>query len=240
MKICCVIIDDEPFARKLLLDYCSRVPQLSVLGDFSNGLDALSFLNHNKVDLIFLDIKMPGISGIDLLKTLGNRPKVIFTTAFAEYAIDGFELDAIDYLLKPFDLPRFLKAINKAFTSFLIEKPTSSLNNSSQDDFLFVKDGRDLVKVQLDNILYIKGQKDYVMFITKSRKIMSLMNMKDLEQDLIKKAFVRIHQSYIINTQHIELVASDKVRVNSEYLPVSQTYRLTFREYLGKHKWVQF
>ena len=145
-------------------------------------------------------------------------------------------MDAIDYLLKPFDLPRFLKAINKAFTSFLIEKPTSSLNNSSQDDFLFVKDGRDLVKVQLDNILYIKGQKDYVMFITKSRKIMSLMNMKDLEQDLIKKAFVRIHQSYIINTQHIELVASDKVRVNSEYLPVSQTYRLTFREYLGKHK----
>lgn len=236
MKIRCAIIDDEPFARKLLLDYCSRVPQLSVLGDFSNGLDALSFLNHNNVDLIFLDIKMPGITGIDLLKTLGNRPKVIFTTAFAEYAIDGFELDAIDYLLKPFDFPRFLKAVNKAFTSLPIEKTSILTIHPSQDDFLFVKDGRDLVKVQLNDILYIKGQKDYVMFITKNRKIMSLMNMRDLEQDLVQKAFVRIHQSYIINTQHIEVVANDKVRINSEYLPVSQTYRLRFREFLEKHK----
>lgn len=236
MNIRCVIIDDEPFARKLLLDYCSRVPQLSVLGDFSNGLDALSFLNHNQADLIFLDIKMPGLTGIDLLKTLGNRPKVIFTTAFAEYAIDGFELDAIDYLLKPFDFPRFLKAVNKAFTTHPIEKPAISTNNSAQDDFLFVKDGRDLVKVQLNDILYIKGQKDYVMFITQNRKIMSLMNMRDLEQDLVQKDFVRIHQSYIINTQHIEVVASDRVRIKSEYLPVSQTYRLTFRAFLGKHK----
>lgn len=236
MKLRCVIIDDEPFARKLLIDFCDRVPQISILGDFSNGLEALSFLHNTQADLIFLDIKMPGISGIDLLKSLGNRPKVVFTTAFAEYAIDGFELDAIDYLLKPFDFPRFLKAVNKALASLPAEKPPIQYSTSVSDDFLFVKDGRDLIKVYLGEILYIKGQKDYVMFVTKAKKIMSLMNMRDLERDLSKKGFLRIHQSYIVNTKRIETITNDKVKLNNEFLPVSQTYKLGLKEFLQKYQ----
>ena len=124
MSLSCLIIDDEPFARKLLLDYCGRIPDLKVSGDFSNGLEALQYLNKSPVDFIFLDIKMPGISGIDMLNSLRNPPKVIFTTAFAEYAVDGFELDAVDYLLKPFDFPRFLKALNKVQVSRVIQHIT--------------------------------------------------------------------------------------------------------------------
>jgi DNA-binding LytR/AlgR family response regulator len=236
MNLRCIIIDDEPFARKLLIDYCGKIPQLTLLADFSNGLEALSFLNRNDADLIFLDIKMPSISGIDLLKSINNRPKVIFTTAFAEYAIDGFELDAVDYLLKPFDFPRFLKAVNKALVAIPDEKSATIQPPKSQDDFLFVKDGRDLVKLYLNDILYIKGQKDYVMFIGRERKIMSLMNMKDLEADLSRQGFLRIHQSFIVNTKHIQVIANDKIKVNNEYLPVSQTYKLGFKEFLQKHQ----
>lgn len=236
MNVRCIIIDDEPFARKLLIDYCSKIPQLTLLADFSNGLEALSFLNRNDADLIFLDIKMPSISGIDLLKSISNGPKVIFTTAFAEYAIDGFELDAVDYLLKPFDFPRFLKAVNKALVAMPEEKPAAIQPPKPQDEFLFVKDGRDLVKLYLKEIMYIKGQKDYVMFIGRERKIMSLMNMRDLEVDLSAKGFLRIHQSFIVNTKHIEVIANDKIKVNNEYLPVSQTYKLGFKEFLQKHQ----
>ena len=232
MSMSCLIIDDEPFARKLLLDYCGRIPDLKVMGDFSNGLEALQYLNKRPVDFIFLDIKMPGITGIDMVNSLRNPPKVIFTTAFAEYAINGFELDAVDYLLKPFDFPRFLKAVNKMQAS-LQTKPSETAQATSSD-FIFVKDGRELVKLQLNQILYIKGQKDYVMFVMKDKKVMSLMNLKGLEEDLIKSDFVRIHQSFIINAQHIASVANDKVKVGHEFLPVSQSYKLSFRSFIEK------
>ena len=232
MSLSCLIIDDEPYARKLLLDYCGRISDLKVLGDFSNGLEALQYLNRHEVDFIFLDIKMPGITGIDMLNSLQKPPKVIFTTAFAEYAVDGFELDAVDYLLKPFDFPRFLKSLNKAEASLQSRKTESVQKPGS--DFLFVKDGRELVKLQLNELLYIKGQKDYVMFVLKDRKVMSLMNLKDLEEELIKSDFVRIHQSFIINAQHIASVANDKVKVGHEFLPVSQSYKLSFKGFIEK------
>lgn len=230
MSLSCLIIDDEPFARKLLLDYCQRLAEVKVMGDFSNGLDALQYLNKYPVDFIFLDIKMPGITGIDLLNSLRNPPKIIFTTAFAEYAIEGFELDAVDYLLKPFDFPRFLKAVNKVQNSVKSEKVETENGNLSE--FFFIKDGRNLIKVQLNNILYIKGQKDYVMFMTKERKVMSLMNLKDLEEVLGQKQFIRIHQSYIINAQHISSVSNDKVKIGEEFLPVSQSYKMAFRSFI--------
>lgn len=232
MSLTCLIIDDEPFARKLLLDFCSRVPNLEVKGDFSNGVEALQYLNTQAVDFIFLDIKMPGITGIEMLNSLRNAPKVVFTTAFSEYAIDGFELDAVDYLLKPFDFPRFLKSVNKVQTA--LQPKSIDLFQATESDFLFVKDGRELVKLKLNQILYVKGQKDYVMFMLDDKKVMSLMNMKDLEEELKGKQFVRIHQSFIINAQHIESISNDRVKVGEEFLPISQSYKLSFRSFIEK------
>ena len=232
MSLTCLIIDDEPFARKLLLDFCSRVPNLEVMGDFSNGVEALQYLNTQAVDFIFLDIKMPGITGIEMLNSLRNAPKVVFTTAFSEYAIDGFELDAVDYLLKPFDFLRFLKSVNKVQAA--LQPKSIDLSQASESDFLFVKDGRELVKLKLNEILYVKGQKDYVMFMLRDKKVMSLMNMKDWEEKLKGKQFVRIHQSFIINAQHIESISNDRVKVGEEFLPISQSYKLSFRSFIEK------
>lgn len=230
MKLRCVIIEDEPMARKLLLDYCSRVSEIEVLKEFTNGLDALPYLNSNPIDLLFIDIKMPGITGVDLVKTLQHKPKIIFTTAFAEYAVDGFELDATDYLLKPFNFPRFIKAVNKV----LAQQPVARNEvNQNASNYLLVKDGRDMVKVPLADILYIKGQKDYVQFILRGRKIMSLMKMRDLEADLSSKGFVRIHQSYIINTNHIDVISSGSIQIGNEFLPISQTYKLAFKKQMN-------
>ena len=236
MKV--LIIEDEELAAQRLSQLIAEIePGVEIAGPFDTVTASVAHLKTKPVyDLIFLDIKMPSISGMDLLKSINNRPKVIFTTPFSEFAIDGFELDAVDYLLKPFDFPRFLKAVNKAFSAFPNEKLVTIQQPKSQDDFLFVKDGRDLVKLYLNDILYIKGQKDYVMFISRERKIMSLMNMKNLEADLSGQGFLRIHQSFIVNTKHIQVIANDKVKVNNEYLPVSQTYKLSFKEFLQKHQ----
>ncbi len=236
MSIKCIIVDDEPLARKLLIDFCEKVPFIELLGDFSSGLQAMSFLRDNPVDFLFLDIKMPDISGIELIKVIDPKPKIIFTTAFAEYAVDGFELDAMDYLLKPFDFPRFLKAVNKVSDQLQdkqIEKLKASKNQ--RDDFLFVKDGRSLVKVHFNEVLYIKGMKDYVTFHCPDKKVMSLMNMKDLEKDLPGEQFLRIHQSYIINIDGITSINNDKVNIAGEFLPVSQTYKQTFKKFLENY-----
>ena len=228
----CVIIDDEPMARKLLQNYCGRVVGLSVAADFSNGLSALTYLSRVPTDLIFLDIKMPDITGLELLKSMTNRPAVIFTTAFAEHAIDGFELDAVDYLLKPFDFPRFLRAINKAMEK-LQKAPEKEPLDTAKKPFIFVKDGRQLVKLHLDDIRYIKGQKDYVSFYLPEKKVMSLMNLKDLEKTLPESQFVRIHQSYIININHADLIEREKVKIGEEFIPISQSYRLSFRNFMS-------
>ena len=224
MKISGVIIDDEPMARKLLLDYAGKVPFLEILGDFSNGISALEFLKSNAVDFIFLDIKMPDISGLDLVEVMNPTPEIIFTTAFAEHAVKGFELNAIDYLLKPFDFKRFLIAVNKV-SDRLETKVEKEKGEFRKDDFIFVKDGRALVKVFFNDIYFIKGMKDYVNFHTSVGKIMSLMNMKDLETDLPLPDFLRVHQSYIINTNKISTISNDKVKIADQHIPVSQTYR---------------
>jgi DNA-binding LytR/AlgR family response regulator len=236
MKLRCVIIEDEPMARKLLLDYCGRVSEIEVLKEFTNGLDALPYLNSHPIDLLFIDIKMPGITGIDLVKTLQHKPKIIFTTAFAEYAVDGFELDATDYLLKPFNFPRFIKAVNKVLSHVQGIQPEAGHIKNAGEDYIFIKDGRDMVKVPLADIFYIKGQKDYVKFNLRSRKIMSLMNMKDLENNLAEKGFLRIHQSYIVNTAQIDVVSSNSIKINGEFLPISQTYKQGFKKYIDKHQ----
>ncbi|MCE7992083.1 MAG: response regulator transcription factor [Roseivirga sp.] len=231
-----IIIDDEPLARELLQDFADKVSFLEIVASFSNGVEALTYLQQHKIDLVFLDIQMPDITGLELLKTLSSRPRVIFTTAYAEYAVEGFNLDATDYLLKPFDFPRFLKAVNKVMELYLLENQPKTIAEDEKDDFLFIKDGRELVKVWFDEIDYIQGQKDYVLFKTTSRKLLSLMNMKDLERDLPQDKFLRIHQSYIINTSRIQSLSRDQVTVADETLNVSQSYKQAFRVFLDRYR----
>lgn len=228
MSLKCVIIDDEPFARQLLAGYCSRVPKLDLAGSFSDGLEALPALQPGKVDLLFLDIQMPAISGLDLLASLTDIPLLIFTTAHAGYAVQGFEWDAVDYLLKPFHFPRFLKAVNKATGRIA---PTSGAAEAAS---LVVKEGRDLIRLSLPGIIFIKGQKDYVQFHTQERRILSLMNLRDLERRLEPEGFLRVHQSYIVNMAHFSSYTADGLLAGRVTVPVSQSYRQRVKAYLQR------
>ncbi len=226
----CVIIDDEPMARSLLIDHCKLVPTIKVVGEFSNGLSAIEFLKTKEVNLIFLDIQMPDLSGLDLIKIIDNHSHIIITTAFPEYALDGFDLDVTDYLLKPFDFSRFLRAINKVSNSKRI-----NISNLIERDYIFVKDGRDLVKIAYTDLIYIKGAGDYVTFWLKDKRIMTLMALKDLEVELPQDIFARIHQSYIINKNCIQRVSGNQVKIAGEFLPISRTYKKSFYFFLEKN-----
>lgn len=225
-----MIVDDEPFARKLLQDYCGRLPDLEVSGCFASGIEAMPALRQTPTDLLFLDIQMPGLNGLELLYALPATPHLIFTTAYSEYAVEGFEWDAVDYLLKPFNFPRFLKAINK-FRSR--QRPQAVPESPEASQHLFVKEGRGVVRLEISDILFIKGQKDYVQFHTlNGQRILSLMNLKDLEQELSAYQFLRVHQSYIINTAHLNRCTLESVQVGDHALPVSQSYRMRLKAYM--------
>jgi DNA-binding LytR/AlgR family response regulator len=232
----CVVIDDEPYARQLLTEFIGRLPNLALEGSFSSALSALTVLGQKPIDVIFLDIQMPDISGIDFLKTLEKRPAIIFTTAFSEYAIEGFELDVADYLLKPFDFSRFLKAVNKVTPRVekdLISK--SGIESTAQhQDFIFIKDGNKLVRVELKDILFIKGSREYVTIHTKAKKIMSLQSMKNLEEELPKQ-FIRIHNSYIINIPSVSAITKQEVEIGDEIIPIGITYKKNFSEQLKRY-----
>jgi two-component system, LytTR family, response regulator len=230
----CVVIDDEPYARQLLTEFISKVPNLKLEGAFSSALAALPVLSKKNIDVLFLDIQMPDISGIDFLKTLDKRPLVIFTTAFAEYALEGFELDVADYLLKPFDFGRFLKAINK-LTQRIESAPVEPIQvtSSSKSDFMFVKDGTKLVKVDLAEIYFIKGTREYVTIITSGSKIMSLQSMKALEEEL-PESFIRVHNSFIVNITRINSISKNEIEIGEDIIPVGITYKKSFFEKIKK------
>lgn len=230
----CLIVDDEPLARKLLEEFIAKTPELTWVASAQNALAARSLLAKQKVDVIFLDIQMPDLSGIDFLKTMPGRPLVVLTTAFAEYALEGFELDVIDYLLKPFDFNRYLKAVNKICDRLTTPKEPNT-NPAPQPEYIFVKDGTQLVRVDVKSILYVKGTKEYVTIITPSEKIMSLLSMKNLEEQLGSN-FVRIHNSYIVRLDAIKSVSKDEVTVASEHLPIGATYKRAFLERINTLK----
>lgn len=219
----CLIVDDEPLARKLLEEFIAKTPELTWVGSAQNALTARTMLTKQKIDVIFLDIQMPDLSGIDFLKTMPGRPLVVLTTAFAEYALEGFELDVVDYLLKPFDFNRYLKTVNKICDRLAAPKEQHR-NQTSQPEFIFVKDGTQLVRVDVKSILYIKGSKEYVTIVTPSEKIMSLLSMKNVEEQLGTN-FIRIHNSYIVRLDAIRSVTKDEVIVGTEHLPIGATYK---------------
>lgn len=226
----CVVIDDEPLARQLLGTFIEKVPELHLEGSFSSALSSLELLRKKQVDVLFLDIQMPDITGIEFLKTLENRPLVVFTTAFAEHALEGYELDVADYLLKPFDFNRFLKSVNKITQRLL---PTTKSESPKKADSIFVKDGTKLVKIELKSIRYIKGSREYVTIVTRDKKIMSLQTMKSLEEELPEE-FIRIHNSFIVPLSAIGAVFKNKVEIDKESFPIGITYKKKFFEELNR------
>lgn len=233
----CVVIDDEPYALDLIKDYIQRTPFLELVSGFSNPFKALDFLNRERVDLIFLDINMPELSGIQLIKTLHYPPKVIFTTAYPEFAAESYEYNAIDYLVKPVKYERFLKAVNKAAKLIQPEIQTPTIITQEpkveKDGFIFVKSGQQQVKILPSEILYVEAAGNYMCFYTREKKVMSLLTMNEVLDLLPGNNFVRIHKSYIISLNHIDAIERHDVVIGGKQIPIGITYREHFLKALG-------
>jgi DNA-binding LytR/AlgR family response regulator len=236
LKLNCVIVEDEPLARNLMVEYVHKVPTLNLIEACSSPLAAIEVLRKNSVDLLFLDVQMPELTGISLLKVLQKRPLVVLTTAYSEYALEGYELDVADYLLKPITFERFLRAVDKVTQRLEGKQTPEKIISDTGNQFMFVKDGTKLVKVQLSDILYIEGLKDYVTIHTKQQKITSLQRMKALEEQLPADLFIRIHNSFIVSLKAIEVVHKGDVQVGGALLPIGETFKKSFREFIEKNQ----
>jgi len=230
-ELTCLIVDDEELARTLLENYISRLPYLKLAGKCSNPIEALQLLQHQSVDLIFLDIQMPEMIGTDFLKSLSHKPMVVFTTAYAEYALEGYELNVVDYLLKPFPFERFLKAVNKASDlSKLKSNIESTCIISSEDaatekNYILVKSEHKVHRIYYNDILYIQSMREYVAYYTPKGRILSLGSLKKLEVDLPQSQFLRIHKSYIISKAKASTLEGNMVHIGKEKIPIGASYR---------------
>lgn len=228
-KISCLIVDDEPPAVAVIYKFVSMVPTLVLVGTCNNALDAMALLREKEVDLIFLDIELPQIKGTDFIKVLDHPPKVIFTTAYRKYALEGFELDAVDYLLKPISFERFLRAVNKAFRPqhAAIDGLESAGPGREEktDEYLCVRSDRKMMKLALSDIVYVESIKDYVKIFTLGKTIITRQSISHLEDNLPKKQFVRIHRSYIIALNKVQSFTQELVELGNYSLPISRLYR---------------
>ena len=217
MKLSAIAIDDEPKALEVVQMHAAKVPFLDLRASFVDAFEALPFLRQNKVDLLFLDIKMPDISGIEFAQILKNGPLVVFTTAYSEYAVQGFDLDAVDYLLKPFSLARFTKACNKALEM-------KNVRGEEAPEFIFLKTGYEEEKVYLKDILYIEAAGNYMTYVLKERKLMCRQNVPEALLALPEQDFVRVHRSFIVGVKHVGKIARQQVWVNGVEIPVGASY----------------
>ena len=230
MRINCIAIEDEPLALNKIKKFIKQVEYLNLLDVFNNAVDAISFLKYNTVDLIFLDIRMKNLSGIQFLESLKTSPKVIITSAYDEYALKGYELDVSDYLLKPFSFERFLKSSEKVY-----EELTTSTKEDNRS-FIFVKTEFRIERVEFDRIQYIQGMKDYLQIHTTDKKIMTLQTFKCLEASLPKTQFTRVHNSYIVAISKIESIERNRIRIGDEVIPITDTYKERFYQLLVDEK----
>jgi DNA-binding LytR/AlgR family response regulator len=234
MQMRCIAIDDEPIALKVIERFVKKVPFLESLGSFQNPVEASLFLQENPTDLIFLDIQMPDLTGIQFLQSLTHPPKVIFTTAYSEYAAESYDLDAVDYLLKPIPFERFLKAVNKAFKLHQVEaeqEANHEIEDTLQDamsPYLFLKSDTRIFKVKRDEIQYIEGMRDYIAVHIPQKRIMTLMSLSKMLLRLPPSDFIRVHKSYIINLHHITLIQQNRIVIGEKEIPISNTYREEF------------
>lgn len=234
----CIIVDDEPLAREAIQSFVERTSDLQLLQLFSNAKLAQKFITETPVDLIFLDIQMPGLNGINFAKQMTVNSLIIFTTAYPEFALDGFELDAVDYMIKPVLEERFHRAVNKARSFHSLLQSDISINKieTIDEQFVFVKEGRKFIKVDFRNILFIQGMKDYVIMQTEERKIITPMNLKTIHDQLPKNIFVRVSKSYVINAQHITSFDNNSVTIRDAEMPIGDFYRKYFFDEFVKRK----
>jgi two-component system, LytTR family, response regulator len=225
----CLIIDDEPPAREIIRRYVQEIPTLQLMGECANAIQALTALQQHPVDLLFLDIRMPQLNGTDFIKTLKNPPKVIFTTAFSEYALEGYELDVVDYLMKPIRFDRFLKAVNKAYPlhGATAPKPVgpSVTEEKKNESFVYFRADRKMVKVMLDDILYIESMKDYIKVNTVQGVIITKQSISSVEAMLPEKLFVRTHRSFIVSINKIQSFTNELVEVHKTDIPIGKLFR---------------
>ena len=236
----CVVIDDEPLARENIANYVENVDYLQLIGQGSNPLELNEIMAEHEVDLIFLDIQMPVINGIDFLKITPNLPMVILTTAYPSYALEGFELDVLDYLLKPITFNRFLKAVNKAHEFFGLQRKSlpKDLQAESTDDYFFIKCDNKFEKIIYSKILFVQALQNYVTIHTEDKKYVSLLSLKVVEQKLVDKGFIRVHKSYIVAKSKIDNMESHEISIKSHRIPISRNHRKTVKEeVLSNHLW---
>ncbi len=238
----CIIIDDEPLAIEIIQDYCDKLEFIEVVGAYTNPLDAISAIKEKKVDLLFCDIQMPQISGIDFIASLDNKPLFIFTTAYSQYAVEGFELNAVDYLVKPIPYHRFIKAISRA--KELLSKNDKPMEGnvfsstgeiSESKKFIFVKAEYESIKINLDDIEYVQGLKDYLKIHIKdtNKTVLTLMNFKELLDKLPANQFLRVHKSFIVNVNFIKTVQRNRIVINDIRIPIGESYKSSFLSVLG-------
>ena len=240
MNINCIAIDDEPLALDIIRDYCSKVTFLNLLRTFDNAIESIEYIRTNKIDLIFLDIQMEELSGIQLLNALKHRPFVIFTTAYERYAIQGFELDVVDYMLKPISFERFIKGVNKVCERLQMDpdgaKPESGKTKPAEPSFFFVKTETRMERIENHDVLYVEGMGDYWRIVTKTRRIMTLMNARKLEEVLHEPQFCRVHKSFFIALDKIESIERNRIKIGDQYIPVSETYHKAFFDLVERKK----
>ncbi|MFD2201790.1 LytR/AlgR family response regulator transcription factor [Shivajiella indica] len=244
MKIKCIAVDDEPLALELVSKFIEQTSFLSLEAKFDNAIQALGYLNQHEVDLVFLDIQMPDLSGMELARIMDGKksekkPRIIFTTAYNQFAIEGYKVDAMDYLLKPFSYEEFLKASTKAYQYFENLSQQGSIKNgtnSKQEDYIFLKVEYQLVKILLHDITHVEAYKDYVKVHLKDKPnpILSLTSLKNMEEILPKEKFMRVHRSFIINLDHIDSVSRNVVNIGNHQISVSENYKDSFLEFMNK------
>jgi two-component system, LytTR family, response regulator len=230
----CLIVDDEPPAREIIRRYIEQVPTLELVGECANAIQAFSLLQQQPVHLMFLDIQMPQLKGNDFLKTLKNPPKVIITTAYSEYALEGYELDVIDYLMKPIPFDRFLKAVNKAYQYTAAKMDGRNVQEEKKtDSFVYFRADRKMVKVMLQDILYIESMKDYIKVFTTGGMIITKQSISSVEAMLPEREFIRTHRSYIVSARHIKSFTSELIEIHDTEVPIGKLFRNEVIKTLG-------
>jgi len=227
----CIAVDDEPLALEKIAGYISVVPFLTLMGKFGKPMEALDYLHHHEVDLIFLDIQMDLLTGIQLLEVLRKKPFVVVTTAYDQYALKGYELDVTDYLLKPFNFERFLKAVDKVYSLYSERKPTFDFRKENDivcENMLFIKNGYQVEKIDPDEIFFIEGMREYLGIHLQNRKILTLLTFQKLEEKLPPGQFIRIHRSYLVSVSKIQSIRAHSIRIKNVELPIGDHYRPDF------------
>lgn len=237
LEITCVIVDDEPMALDLVEGYVEKTPFLVLKNKCNSAIEAMEFLREQPVDLLFLDIQMPDLTGIEFSKMLPKETRVIFTTAFDQYALDGFKVEAIDYLLKPFDYAEFLAAANKANKWFMLAKAKQQNVSTNEKEFLFVKSEYKQLRIKLADVLYFEGLKDYIKIWLKDNTtpILTIMSLKSLEEDLPVSQFMRVHRSFIVSLKNIETVERGQIIINNQRITVSEHYKENFLQFINRN-----